>query len=574
MRPLLTLLLASPALAQGQAWTVYGDSAGDSLGYSLAAAGDWDADGIVDLLVGAPGVDGAGPDTGRVMVRSGRTGEALFSVDGALAGDRAGRAVAALGDVNADGVGDFAYGTPTRSIGGNQAGGAFVVSGSDGSVLHSWEGSTPFGVFGFSVASAGDLDGDGRQDLWIGAPNEDPNGPDSGAVYAYSTGSGSLLLVIPGANPGDKFGSSLCSIGDANQDGVSDLLVGSPDEAVAGQAAAGSARLFSGADGSFLGAWFGANADERYGTALCAIGDRDADGRADFAVGAPGSISCQTGIDCGRVELRSGATGGLFLGIDGGPGTSLGASLSALGDINSDGVCDLLVGAPDAPIGGAVLLFSGLDAALLGFQQQGAEPNARFGYAVASLSGVSTAGAPQWVASAPFGDLGGSNDRGSLTLYSDSIQLGEVFCAGDGTGAPCPCGNAGPQDHGCANSDGSSAHLRAVGSLSASTDSLSFRAIGLPTGQPALLYTGVNKIQSGQGLAFGDGLRCAGGAVVRLGVRFGDIAGDAQWSSPFPSAPWSAGTTRHFQVWYRNNPVTACGGGFNLSNGYTVVFTS
>ncbi|MEC9051681.1 MAG: integrin alpha, partial [Actinomycetota bacterium] len=275
MRLLFTFLLALPAAAQAPAWTVHGSAAGDSFGFALSAAGDWDSDGVVDLLVGAPGVDAAGPDSGRVTVLSGKTSAVLFTTAGQATGDRAGRSVATLGDVNSDGIGDFAYGAPTRSVAGPQTGGASVISGADGSILHSWEGSTPFGVFGFSVASAGDLDGDGRQDLLIGAPNEDPAGPDSGAVYAFSTGSSSLLMVLAGANPGDKFGSTLCSIGDANQDGVPDFLVGSPDEASAGLTAAGSARLFSGADGSSLGAWFGLNADERYGTSLCAIGDRD-----------------------------------------------------------------------------------------------------------------------------------------------------------------------------------------------------------------------------------------------------------------------------------------------------------
>ena len=128
MRPLLALLLASPAFAQGQSWTVYGEAAGDSFGFSLDTVGDHDSDGVVDLLVGAPGVDAAGPDSGQVVIVSGRTGVALHSVNGALAGDRAGRAVAWLGDVNSDGVGVFAYGTPTRSVGGTQAGGAFVMT--------------------------------------------------------------------------------------------------------------------------------------------------------------------------------------------------------------------------------------------------------------------------------------------------------------------------------------------------------------------------------------------------------------------------------------------------------------
>jgi hypothetical protein len=571
-RALSALLLMQPALAQAPAWTTYGESAGDNFGFSMVTADDWNSDGVADLLVGSPGVDGVGPDTGRISLFSGATGAELFEVDGLNGGDRAGRSVASLGDVNGDGVGDFAYGAPTRSVSGPQAGGVFLISGADGAVISSWEGTTPYGIFGFSVANAGDLDNDGLNDLLVGAPNEDPSGPDSGAVYAFSTGSFNPLHTLSGANPGDKFGATLISVGDTDLDAIPDFLVGSPDETSGGIIAAGSARLYSGADASSLGAWFGLNAGARYGAALSPIGDRDSDGCADFAIGAPGDVS-GGGPACGRVELRSGLNGGLFLAINGAPTTALGASLSALGDLNSDGVCDLLVGAPDAPIGGAVLLFSGLDAALLDVIQASSEPNSQFGLAIASLNPPDAAGPPQWAASSPLKDLNTSNDHGALSLYSDQLQPGEVFCSGDGSAAPCPCGNTGPEDHGCANGDGTAAHLRATGSSSISNNDLSFLADALPPGQPALLYTGINRIQSGQGVGFGDGLRCTGGAVFRLGVRFADPVGDAEWSAPFVSTPWSAGTTRHFQAWYRNTPSPACGSGYNLSNGYSVSFT-
>jgi len=567
MRSLIALLLAAPAAAQAPAWTVHGDAAGDSFGFALCAAGDWDGDGVVDLLVGSPGVDVFGPESGRLTLLSGATSATLFEVHGLNTGDRAGRAVAALGDVNNDGIGDFAYGAPTRSVSGPQTGGVFVVSGADGSVLLSWEGTTPYGVFGFSVASAGDLDGDGREDLLVGAPNEDPAGPDSGAAYVFSTQTSGLIHYLPGTNPGDRFGSMVLSVGDANLDTVDDFLVGSPDETSGGALAAGSARLFSGVDASNLGAWFGGNPDARFGSAACSLGDRNADGRADFVIGAPGDTT--GGPASGRVELRSGADGGLFLAVNGPMGSGFGASLAALGDVDSDGTNDLLVGAPTAGLGGEVLLLSGLAGSTLTTVQTG-QPGAQLGHAVTSLSVV---GAPEWASAAPLGDLGPSVDHGTVTLYSDSIQLGEIFCAGDGTAAPCPCGNLGPSDHGCANGDGTGAHLRGSGSSSVQSADLVFTATSLPQDQPALLYTGVNRIQSGQGVAFGDGLRCTGGAVVRLGVQFTDTLGGASWGPLFSNAPWTAGTTRHFQAWYRNNPVSACGSGFNFSNGYTIAFT-
>jgi len=567
MRKLLILLLAAPAAAQAPAWTVHGTAAGDGFGFALSAARDWDADGVVDLLVGAPGVDSAGPDSGRVTLLSGRTSAVLFQVNGQSTGERAGRAVTALGDVNSDGIGDFAYGAPTRSVTGPQTGGAFVVSGADGSILHSWEGSTPFGIFGFSVASAGDLDGDGGEDLLVGAPNEDPAGPDSGAAYVFSTQTGGVLHFLSGANPGDHFGSMVLSVGDTNTDGVSDFIVGSPDEFSGGAVGAGGARLYSGLDASTLGAWFGGSQDARFGSAACALSDWDADGRNDFAIGAPGDAT--SGPLGGRVELRSGAGGGLFLAVNGAPGAEFGASLAVMGDTNSDGTPDFIVGAPSGGPGGEVLLISGIDGATLS-TTQATEPSAQLGSSLAPLSATS---APEWAAAAPLGDQGASVDHGAVTVYSNSIHLGEVFCAGDGSAAPCPCGNTGPADHGCANGDGTGAHLRGSGSTSVQSDSLNFSATSLPIGQPALLYTGVNRIQAGQGVAFGDGLRCTGGAVFRLGARFADAEGVATWGSPLSNTPWGAGTVRHFQVWYRNNPVPACGNGFNLSNGYTIDFT-
>ena len=96
---------------------------------------------------------------------------------------------------------------------------------------------------------------------------------------------------------------------------------------------------------------------------------------------------------------------------------------------------------------------------------------------------------------------------------------------------------------------------------------------GLPSLQPTIYFQANEQIQLGAGIPFGDGLRCAGGAAYRLGVRFADSNGSASWGPTYPNAPWSAGTERHFQAWYRNNLSPACGTGFNLSNGYTILFT-
>jgi len=150
-------------------------------------------------------------------------------------------------------------------------------------------------------------------------------------------------------------------------------------------------------------------------------------------------------------------------------------------------------------------------------------------------------------------------------------SVGIAICFGDGSGTSCPCGNTGPPGGGCANSTGSGAVLGASGSAVAADNDLTFAASLLIPGQPVLLFVGNAAINGGNGIPFGDGLRCAGQNVVRLGVRVPDANGDASWGPTHPVS-WNAGDTRHFQAWYRDPFGGPCGNGFNLSNALTVTF--
>lgn len=148
-----------------------------------------------------------------------------------------------------------------------------------------------------------------------------------------------------------------------------------------------------------------------------------------------------------------------------------------------------------------------------------------------------------------------------------------TYCFGDGSGNTCPCGNSGGAGEGCANSTGSGATLAASGSNSALADDLVFDAANLLPSQPALLFCGNNAVAGGAGVAFGDGLRCAGGGVRRLGVRFPSGLGQASWGPGLGAAGgWTAGDVRYFQAWYRNPSGSPCGTNFNLSHGVEVVF--
>ena len=149
------------------------------------------------------------------------------------------------------------------------------------------------------------------------------------------------------------------------------------------------------------------------------------------------------------------------------------------------------------------------------------------------------------------------------------------FCFGDGSGTQCPCGNNGNTGEGCGNSTfNGGAKLDATGTTSVATDDLTFTSTNLIPSQGALLFVGNNAINNGNGIIFGDGLRCAGGSVIRLGVKMPDGTGTATWGPGLTSKDaWDAGDVKRFQVWYRDPIGVPCGTQFNLTNGIEVGFT-
>lgn len=145
------------------------------------------------------------------------------------------------------------------------------------------------------------------------------------------------------------------------------------------------------------------------------------------------------------------------------------------------------------------------------------------------------------------------------------------FCAGDGSGGACPCANHGDVGQGCENSTGSGGELFASGSVEVGEDDLLFHAANLPASQPALLFYGTAWINGGDGVPFGDGLRCVGGQLVRLGIESADAAGEAAWGPGLAAQEgWAANDHYAFQVWYRDQS-GPCQTGFNLTNALDVI---
>jgi hypothetical protein len=243
-------------------WTQLEQSPSERFGYALAVLPDLNGDGASELLVGAPGCDLAALDAGAAYVLSGSNGNVLRTLLGSGLSTELGYAVAAAGDVNADGVQDVLLGTNTGS---NLA---QVRSLGDGSVLLSLTGGATLDWFGTAVAGVGDVNLDGYADLLVGA-SQGLLG--SGYARVFSGQNGSVLFSIYGAANLDLFGWSVSAAGDVNLDGRPDFAIGAPfAEGPFGEANLGLVAIHSGLDGTRLSSTYGPNSDSAFGWSISA----------------------------------------------------------------------------------------------------------------------------------------------------------------------------------------------------------------------------------------------------------------------------------------------------------------
>lgn len=207
--------------AEEPLWRLEGDELGDLFGLCLAALGDVDGDGRGDLLVGTHQIHNGG--VGLAAVHSGLDGARLRIFRGERVDDHFGQSVGAAGDVDADGRVDLIVGIPGSDEHGIDSGAAVVFSGATGERLHLFPGFASWDRAGVAVAGAGDVDGDGHADLLVGAPMHSSVGPDVGLVTAFSGRKGGLLYAVHGVDPGGRFGSRVRLVGDLDGDGLADV---------------------------------------------------------------------------------------------------------------------------------------------------------------------------------------------------------------------------------------------------------------------------------------------------------------------------------------------------------------
>ena len=326
-----------------------GEAANDRFGSSVSGAGDLNNDGYDDLIVGASRNDAGGTDAGRAYVFSGLDGDTLYIFTGEAASNYLGWSVSGAGDVNDDGYDDLIVGSPYNSAGGSFAGRAYVFSGLDGDTLHVFSGQAAGDCLGSSVSGAGDVDRNGYDDLIVAALRA---ALDSGRVYVYSGQTGAPLWTFTGETNEDDFGYSVSGAGDVNGDGYDDLIVGEPKlDVLHLPHYPGWAHVYSGQTGALLWTFTGEAQNDVFGRSVSGAGDVNRDGHDDVAVGAP--LNSPGAVAAGRTYVYSGQTGAPLFTLDGEAAYDhFGESVSGAGDVNNDGCPDLIVGAPRNDVGG------------------------------------------------------------------------------------------------------------------------------------------------------------------------------------------------------------------------------
>ncbi|MFM2330421.1 MAG: hypothetical protein RLZZ494_2524, partial [Pseudomonadota bacterium] len=516
--PATVTLSALEATSGG--FVIRGLSAGEKNGWSVSSAGDVNGDGLADLIVGAPASDPSGGDgAGRSYVVFGKTNSTAvnvstltsgtsgegFVINGQALSSAAGWSVSDAGDVNGDGLADVIVGSPggAPSFSRIGAGRSYVVFGTtassalDLSVLTAGSSTQGFVIngqatadlSGYSVSSAGDVNGDGLDDLIVGAYQSDPNGQ-SGAGRSYvvfgktgggvvevsslTAGTSTTGFVINGEAADDKSGFSVSAAGDVNGDGLADLIIGGHSTDATGADAGRSYVVFGKTDGSVVNASDlatgnstagfvidGASSSELSGWAVSDAGDVNGDGLADLIV----SASCDpvNSTQTGRSYVVFGKTGGAIVELSdltagtgsGGfvirgetTGDWTGYAVSSAGDVNGDGLDDLIVGAHGADAeagtsyvvygktGGAVVELSSLTSGMssAGFVISGGASADWSGYSVSTAGDVNGDGFDDLIVSSPYADTSAGSDAGvSYIVFGGADAMTQwVFDSRDG----------------------------------------------------------------------------------------------------------------------------------------------
>ncbi|MCA9291754.1 MAG: FG-GAP repeat protein [Phycisphaerales bacterium] len=481
-------------------FVINGAASFDESGFSVSGAGDVNGDGLADLIIGGPyaGPATAGEsyvvfgkrDTTPVDLAAVIAGSGGFVMRGVNPWDTAGRSVSGAGDVNGDGLDDVIVGSGYANDYTGESYVVFgkadttpvelsdIVAGIGGFVIN---GANPYDNAGLAVSGGGDVNGDGLADLIVGARYAGPGNAgetyvvfgkaDTAPVNLADVIAGTGGFVINGIDSDDRSGFSVSDAGDVNGDGLDDVVLGAlfaehyyykPNAGrafvVFGKADTAPVQLAAvvAGDGGFV--MNGYDPNDNAGRSVSGAGDVNGDGLADVIVGA--SRAFGSNIQAGNSYVVFGTADtapvnlgnlkfngkGIFIeGFDG--GDQSGRSVSGAGDVNGDGLADVIVGAPFADLSGLTNVGEGhvvlgrADAAPVnlydvaagtgGFVMTGLDKSDLTGLSVSGAGDVNGDGFDDVIVAAPSADANGINGSGRCFVVFGHKDVPVTSCAGD-----------------------------------------------------------------------------------------------------------------------------------------------